>query len=28
VTRGDGEMISSFTGTVYVTARHHDEGAD
>jgi acyl-CoA thioesterase len=27
VTRGDGEMISSFTGTVYVTARHHEDGA-
>jgi len=26
VTRADGEMISSFTGTVYVTARHHDGG--
>jgi acyl-CoA thioesterase len=28
VTRADGAMISSFTGTVYVTARHHDEAAD
>ena len=27
VTRADGAMISSFTGTVYVTARHHEEGA-
>jgi acyl-CoA thioesterase len=27
VTRGDGAMVSSFTGTVYVTTRHHDEGA-
>jgi phenylacetic acid degradation protein PaaD len=27
VTRADGAMISSFTGTVYVTARHHDEDA-
>lgn len=26
VTRADGAMISSFTGTVYVTARHHDSG--
>jgi len=26
VTRADGTMISSFTGTVYVTTRHH-EGA-
>ena len=24
VTRADGEVISSFTGTVYVTARHHE----
>ena len=24
VTRADGVMISSFTGTVYVTARHHE----
>ncbi len=24
VTRADGAMISSFTGTVYVTAKHHD----
>jgi acyl-CoA thioesterase len=24
VTRADGAMISSFTGTVYVTGRHHD----
>lgn len=24
VARADGAMISSFTGTVYVTARHHD----
>lgn len=24
VTRADGTMISSFTGTVYVTARHHE----
>lgn len=24
VTRADGAMISSFTGTVYVTARHHE----
>jgi acyl-CoA thioesterase len=24
VTRADGAMISSFTGTVYVTTRHHD----
>ena len=25
VTRADGAMISSFTGTVYITARHHGE---
>jgi acyl-CoA thioesterase len=24
VTRADGAMISSFTGTVYITARHHE----
>jgi len=24
VSRADGAMISSFTGTVYVTARHHE----
>jgi phenylacetic acid degradation protein PaaD len=24
VTRADGTMISSFTGTVYITAQHHD----
>ena len=28
VTRADGTMISSFTGTVYITARHPDEGAN
>ena len=27
VTRADGAMISSFTGTVYVTARHHEDAA-
>jgi phenylacetic acid degradation protein PaaD len=27
VARADGTVVSSFTGTVYVTARHHDEGA-
>jgi acyl-CoA thioesterase len=27
VTRADGAMISSFTGTVYVTARHHENDA-
>jgi acyl-CoA thioesterase len=27
VTRADGTVISSFTGTVYVTARHHDGDA-
>jgi acyl-CoA thioesterase len=27
VARADGTMISSFTGTVYVTARHHEDGA-
>lgn len=27
VNRADGAMISSFTGTVYITARHHDDGA-
>lgn len=27
VTRADGAMISSFTGTVYVTTRHHDPEA-
>src|SRR5262249_37046198 len=26
VTRGDGALISSFTGTVYVTTRPHDSG--
>jgi acyl-CoA thioesterase len=24
VTRADGTLISSFTGTVYITTRHHD----
>jgi acyl-CoA thioesterase len=28
VTRADGAMVSSFTGTVYVTTRHHEVGAD
>jgi acyl-CoA thioesterase len=27
VTRADGAMISSFTGTVYVTGRHHEDAA-
>jgi acyl-CoA thioesterase len=27
VTRADGAMISSFTGTVYVTTRHHEPPA-
>jgi len=27
VMRADGAMISSFTGTVYIMARHHDEGS-
>jgi len=27
VARADGAMVSSFTGTVYVTARHHDGSA-
>jgi acyl-CoA thioesterase len=28
VARADGNVISSFTGTVYVTNRHHDHGPE
>jgi acyl-CoA thioesterase len=27
VARAEGTLVSSFTGTVYVTARHHEEGS-